>query len=224
MNTMNIVIFAYNNQFNVPQLASELTPQPEVRRMAWVSLMSTSMCLFLYSSVTIVGTLAFGVGENQKDTLILDLYPVRKNPLVIVTLLGVMFSVITCFQFHIYPIRQFLNYSARKMRGRAADDCEDRIVYGLPVARWLDIVSALLAVVIAIVIAVFVSTIKTILDFVGAFAGAWVSYVLPPLFIISIRRRKDGFSWTNPEILFCVAFCSLGAFLFVFGTYSAIVG
>merc|ERR1712048_823840 len=53
MNTMNIVIFAYNNQFNVPQLASELTPQPEIRRMARVSLISTSLCFFMYASVTV---------------------------------------------------------------------------------------------------------------------------------------------------------------------------
>merc|ERR1712137_1510104 len=98
------------------------------------------------------------------------------------------------------------------------------MVYGLTVARWLDIVCALLAVFVAIIIAVFVSTIKTLLDFIGAFAGAWVSYVIPPLFIIQIRRREKHFTFWEPEIVFCFAFFSLGAFLFVFGTYSAIAG
>jgi len=224
MNTMNIVIFAYNNQFNVPQLTSELTPKPETRRMSWVSLMTVSLCFVLYTTVTILGTLAFGVEDNQKDTLILDLYPDRHDPLVIFTLLAVMFSVVTCFQFHIYPIRQFLAYVVRKARGRTTDDCDDVVVYGTPLARWLDIICALLAVLVAVVIAVFVTEVKAILDFIGAFAGAWVSYVIPPLFIIQIRRRNMSFTWLNLEIVLCLAFFSLGAFLFVFGTYSAIVG
>ena len=33
---------AYNNQFNVPQLTGELTPQPSVRGMTKVSLCSSS--------------------------------------------------------------------------------------------------------------------------------------------------------------------------------------
>ena len=33
---------AYNNQFNVPQLTGELTPQPSVRGMTKVSMFSSS--------------------------------------------------------------------------------------------------------------------------------------------------------------------------------------
>merc|ERR1712227_1114431 len=123
--------------------------------------------------------------------------------------------------FHIYPIRQFLAYVVRKARRRDVDSCEDISVYGVSVTRWLDMCCALLTVIVAVIIAVFVTKLKTILDFIGAFAGAWVSYVIPPLFIIQIRRRKACFSWLKLEIQLCLAFFSLGIFLFVFGTFAA---
>mmetsp|Transcript_8391 Transcript_8391/g.25443 ORF Transcript_8391/g.25443 Transcript_8391/m.25443 type:complete len:338 (+) Transcript_8391:397-1410(+) len=224
MNTVNIVIFSYNNQFNVPQLTSELAPEPRTGKMTAVSLISTATCFVLYALVALFGTLVFGVAGNQKDTVILDLHSQRRNPLVVVTLLAVMFSVLMCFQFHIYPIRQFLAYVVRKARGRGADgEGEDAQYWGTSLTRWIDMVCALLAVVFAILIAIAVTQLRTVLDLIGAFAGAWVSYVIPPLFIIQIRRMKGSqFAWLSPEILFCLAFFGLGAFLFVFGTYSAI--
>jgi len=226
MNTINIIVFAYNNQFNVPQLTSELTPEPHAGKMTVVSLISTVICLTLYSSVCVFGTLAFGVGSDQKDTLILDLYPARQTALVQVTLIAVMFSVLTCFQFHIYPIRQFLAYAVRKSRGMEAGDDEKDVQYwGTSLTRWIDMACAVIAVLFAVVIAVAITELKTILDFVGAFAGAWVSFIIPPLFIIQLRRQaKDTFTWLDTEMTFCVAFLCLGIFLFVFGTYAAIVG
>jgi len=225
MNTINIVVFAYNNQFNVPQLTGELTPQPSTRRMTIASYISTALSFSLYTLVSISGVLAFGVASNQKDTLVLDLFPARKHVLVQMTLLAVMFSVLTCFQFHIYPIRQFLAYTFRKGRGREAnDEASDVVYFGRSLTRWIDMVCAFIAVVFAVIIATTITELKTILDFIGAFASAWVSYVIPPLFIIAMRRKQDGFSWINVEIIFCSAFFLLGLFLFVFGTYSAIVG
>lgn len=225
MNTINIVVFAYNNQFNVPQLTGELTPEPNTNKMTVVSVISSVICFLLYGLVSLFGVLAFGVAENQKDTLVLDLFPARHQPLVLFTLMAVMFSVVTCFQFHIYPIRQFLGYCVRKARGRVAnDEGSDTQYYGTSLTRWIDMACAVLAVVFAVVIAVAITQLKSILDFIGAFAGAWVSYVIPPLFIIQIRRKKDGFTWMNLEIMLCVAFFAVGVFLFVFGTYAAIVG
>lgn len=56
-----------------------------------------------------------------------------------------MFSVLTCFQFHVYPVRQFLAYNVRKLRGRGASECEktDVTCYGRSMARWYDIIGAL---------------------------------------------------------------------------------
>jgi len=225
MNTINIVVFAYNNQFNVPQLTGELAPEPSFKKMTVVSVISSLICFMLYGLVSLFGVLAFGVAENQQDTLVLDLFPARHTPLVMFTLVAVMFSVVTCFQFHIYPIRQFLAYCVRKVRGRAAnDEGSDTQYYGKSLTRWIDMVCAVLSVLFAVVIAVAVTKLKTILDFIGAFAGAWVSYVVPPLFIIQIRRKSDSFTWLNAEVLLCVTFCVFGVFLFIFGTYSAIVG
>lgn len=225
MNAINIVVFAYNNHFNVPQLTGELTPMPETRRMTIVSIISAAICFVLYGLVSLFGVMAFGLAENQKDTLVLDLFPDRHKPLVLLTLLAVMFSVLTCFQFHIYPIRQFLAYCIRKSRGRGKNqEGSDTVYCGKSLTRLLDMVCALVAVIAAVAIAVVVPKLRTILDFVGSFAGAWISYVIPPLFIIQIRRRVGGFSWSRPEIILCLAFFLLGVFLFVFGTYSAIVG
>jgi amino acid permease len=225
MNTVNIVIFAYNNQFNVPQLTSELTPQPNTKQMTVVSMISTTICFSLYVAVSLFGVFAFGVDDQQKDTLVLDLYPARNTPLVFAALCAVGFSVLTCFQFHIYPIRQFLAYVTRQIRGQGAnDEASDKMYCGRSLTRWLDIVCALVSVAVAIVIAVVFTDLKNILDFVGAFAGAWVSYVIPPMFSIQIRRQRKDFTWFSLEILSYVLFCALGGFLFMFGTYAAIRG
>merc|ERR1712032_1211639 len=176
-----------------------------------------------YGGVSCVGTLAFGVKENQKDSLVVDLTPERKNVLVFMSLVAVMFSVLTCFQFHIYPIRQFMAYAARKARGRdSKSEGEDTVYAGKSVTRWLDIASALTSVAIIILIAVVVTSLKTILDFVGAFASAYISYVVPPLWIIQLRRGSKCFSWFSTEIVLCLALLALGLFFFVFGAYSAL--
>lgn len=225
MNCINNLVFAYNNQFNVPQLTGELTPVPSTKGMTRVSILSTVLSFLLYGSVSVLGVLAFGVAEGQKDSLILDLMPVRKEPLVVLSLLAVMFSVLTCFQFHIFPVRQFLAYNVRKLRGRGADEIEDKAFYGISMTRWYDIIGALGSVALVILIAVVITSLRAILDFIGAFAAAYISYVVPPLWIIALRRKTASkFSWFSAEILFCLAFLALGIFLFVFGTYAAIIG
>jgi len=225
MNSINNIVFAFNNQFNVPQLTGELTPHPTVQRMTTVAWLTTAACLALFSIVSIFGLLAFGVGDAQGDDLVLDLGPERGSPLVLAALLAVMFSVLTCFQFHIFPIRQFASWSVRKARGRGKDEEATDLKYrGRSVTRWFDIASAVSSVLIIIMIAVVVTSIKSILDFVGAFASAYISFVVPPLWVIQILRRKEGFSWASAEVLSCLAVFSIGAFFFVFGTYSAIRG
>lgn len=224
MNAINNMIFAFCNQFNVPQLTGELTPEPSTRGMTKVAVLSTSMSFLLYSSVSIVGVLAFGVAENQKDSLILDLMPVRKEIQVLISLLAVMFSVLTCFQFHIYPIRQFLAYLVRKLRGRSSDSEETDVVYfGRSLTRWYDIAGALCTVCFVVLIAVVITSLRTIMDFIGAFASAYISFIVPPMWIIALRRKEQSFSWFSREILFSISFLALGLFLFVFGTYSAIL-
>jgi len=157
--------------------------------------------------------------------LVVDLTPRRGSPLVLFTLLAVMFSVLTCFQFHVYPIRQFAGYTVRKARGRGADDEDTDVKYaGRSLTRWLDIAAALVSVAVIIIVAVAISSLKTILDFIGAFASAYISYVVPPLWVIQIRRQGKAFRWLDMEVLLCLSLFALGAFFFVFGTYSAILG
>ena len=45
-------------------------------------MLSTSISFALYSSVSILGVLAFGVGDNQLGSTVLDLMPVRKDEAV----------------------------------------------------------------------------------------------------------------------------------------------
>mmetsp|Transcript_48482 Transcript_48482/g.128031 ORF Transcript_48482/g.128031 Transcript_48482/m.128031 type:complete len:479 (+) Transcript_48482:68-1504(+) len=225
MNSINNVVFAYNNQFNVPQLTGELTPAPSTKRMMRVSACSTMLCFGVYLFVSIFGVLAFGVGENQGDSLVLDLLPARKQWNVVMSMGAVMFSVLCSFQFHVYPIRQFSLYAARKARGRGADDEETDVKYcGRSLTRWLDIASALGSVAVIILIAVVVTSLQTVLNFVGAFASAYTSYVVPPLWIIQLARRQEGFTWCNKEMVFCLLVFSIGLFFFVFGTYTAVAG
>ena len=86
MGAINNQVFAYNNQFNVPQLAGEITPEPSTKRMLHVALLSSGVTFLLYATVSILGVLAFGVADGQKDSLILDFMPVRKQVLVTVSL------------------------------------------------------------------------------------------------------------------------------------------
>jgi len=225
MNSINNIVFAYNNQFNVPQLTGELDPAPTVPRVTRVSLITTALCFVMYGGVSIVGVLAFGLGANQRDSLVVDLAPVHTKPIVLVAMVAVMFSVLTCFQFHVYPIRQFAAYAIRKARGRqAGDETSDVLYRGKSLTRWLDIASALVAVAVIILIAVAISSLKTILDFIGAFASAYISYVVPPLWRIQVLRREKGFAWCSADVAGCLALFALGSFFFVFGTYSAIAG
>merc|ERR1712050_547837 len=114
-------------------------------------------------------------------------------------------------------------WAIRKARGRGPDDEKSDVTYfGRSLTRWLDMASALASVAVIILIAGEISSLKTILDFIGAFASAYISYVVPPLWVIQILRRQKGFAWHNMEVLGCLALFSLGAFFFMFGTYSAI--
>lgn len=167
--------------------------------------------------------MAFGTGENQGDSLVVDLEPEHRNPLVWVSLLAVMFSVLTCFQFHVYPIRQFAAYAVRKARGRGPEDEKTDVEYfGRSLTRWLDMASALGSVTIIVHIAVVITNLKTILDFVGAFAAAYISYVVPPMWAVQVLRKREGFSWWAPAVLGPLTLLCLGMFFFIFGTYSAV--
>ena len=54
----------------------------------------TVLSFLLYGSVSVLGVLAFGVAEGQKDSLILDLMPVRKEVHVLISLLAVAWWII----------------------------------------------------------------------------------------------------------------------------------
>jgi amino acid permease len=225
MNCLNLVVFAFNNQFNVPQLTGELRPlgKEQVSKMANLS---TVFVFILYVTVALLGLLAFGVGDRQLETLVLDVRPHAGSPVVGAALVMVMFSTLMCFEFHIYPIRQFLAYTVRKVRGRpAGDEDSDEKIWSISVTRWLDVVCAVGAVAISIIIAVSLKRVKIILDFVGAFAGAYTSYVVPPLWILRLRCQHsfDASCATSYESAsLCWAVLAIGAFFFFFGTYAAI--
>jgi len=180
----------------------------------------------LYVTVALLGLLAFGVGDRQLETLVLDVRPHAGSPVVVAALVMVMFSTLMCFEFHIYPIRQFLAYTVRKVRGRpAGDEDSDEKIWNVSVTRWLDVVCAVGAVATSIVIAVSLKRVKIILDFVGAFAGAYTSYVVPPLWILRLRcqHSSDAFGATSYESAgLCWAVLAIGVCFFFFGTYAAI--
>lgn len=155
----------------------------------------------------------------------LDLAPEKKYWLVVVSLVSVMFSCLMACEFHIYPVRQFAAYLVRKARRREANSEQtDTTLCGRSVTRWFDIVCAMGIVAFSIIAAVILTSVQTLFNFVGAFAAAYISYVIPPVWLILIRRQHKGFAWWAPEILFCLCVFSLGLFFFIFGTYSAIAG
>jgi hypothetical protein len=225
MNSVNNMIFAYCNAFNVPQLTGELTPKPGVRRMTLVGVVAVSVTFLLYSSVSVAGVLAFGV-ETIKDDFVLDLAPGRNDPLVFVTLAGVMFSVIVCFQFQIYPIRQFCAYGFRKVRGLSSEvnAAGTKQVAGVQFARLVDMSCGVVTVLVALLIALVVTEIRVVLDFIGAFASSWISYVVPPLWVIQMCRTGKGLAWLEGEVIGCSILFIVGLFLFSFGTFAAIRG
>ena len=232
INCISSMVYAFCNQFSVPQLTGEMTPTPSTQRMTWVALLSTWLSFLIYGSVSILGLLAFGI--NQKDTLILDLMPVRQRVHVVFALVGLMFGSVVSFQFHIFAVRQFCAFAVRKARAaRATPDLLPRTggagdggaghVCGRTPERWYDIVAAMGTVACVMVIAVKVSRLQVILNLIGAFAAGYISFVVPPLWILAVRRRERNFSWLRPEIFFSLAMLAFGIFLVVVGTYSAIL-
>ena len=51
-------------------------------------LAGTLIAFSLYGMVSVLGVLAFGVADGQKDSLILDLMPARKQAHVLISLLA----------------------------------------------------------------------------------------------------------------------------------------
>jgi hypothetical protein len=170
-----------------------------------------------------LGLLAFGIGENQKDSLILDLYRERFNKHVFGAFVAVILSILLSYQFVIFPVRQFGAFVTRKARGRKAGETNDLVCGGRSLTRWFDILSALTAVAMTIAIATAIRHLMELLDIMGAFGGAYLSYVVPPIWVIQVNRRQANFSWCRIDILGCLALLSLGIFLFTFGTYNAVL-
>merc|ERR1711988_471866 len=100
----------------------------------------------------------------------------------------------------------------------------DKLIFGMSLTRWYDIVSTMAIVCLSILVSISLTSVQALFNFVGAFAAAYISYVIPPVWLILIRRQHKGFAWWAPEILFCLCVFSLGLFFFIFGTYSAIAG
>lgn len=225
MNCLNIVVFAYNNQFNVPQLVGELNPQGP-RQVTLVSIISTCVAFALYSSVCFFGIWVFGY--HQPETLVLALTPYKRSLVVIGSLVSVLFSVLMCFEFHIYPIRQFLAYTLRKIRRKSAEEAEsnEELLWGRPIGRTLDIICGVVTVLFAIATAVFLTSLRTLLDFMGAFAAAYISMVVPPLWLIRLQMRRNvSFrDWVTLTNLLNVVVLGLGVFFFIFGTYASLHG
>jgi len=222
MNSMNNIVFAFNNQFNAPQIIGELNPQG-MRQVMGMGIISTTIAFLFYSLVSCLGVFTFGVGDHQRETLILSMGLYRKSILVIASELAVMFSVLMAFEFHVYPNRQFYGYLIRKCRGRGPKEEEtDTVFWGRSLTRWLDIAVAVGVVLFAILIALVIPSLKRLLDFGGAFSGAWISFVIPPLWIIALRRRK-GVPFLSAGVLLCLALFVLGLFFVFFGTYAALM-
>ncbi|CAE7553410.1 slc38a6 [Symbiodinium sp. CCMP2592] len=222
MASINNVVFAYNNQFIVPKLTGELKPEPTTRRMHTAAVICLIVCFAVYILTSLFGMLAFGIGDHQKHSLVNSLKPVGKNPLVVLTMLGLMLSVLTCFQFHVYPVRQFAAYLVRRIRKREANtEKGDKVIWGRTVTRWCDIFCALFSVAGIIFIAVVVKDLRAVLGFVGSFAAAYIGFIVPPVWLLQVRRRSPSFRWCKAETQLCLLVLSLGIFFFAFGTYTA---
>ena len=70
MSSITNVVFAYNNQFIVPQLTGEQKPEPTTMRMHTAAVICLIMCFVVYFFTSVFGVLAFGIGDQQKDSLV----------------------------------------------------------------------------------------------------------------------------------------------------------
>ena len=70
MSSINNVVFAYNNQFIAPQLTGEQKPEPTTMRMHTAAVICLIMCFVVYFFTSVFGVLAFGIGDQQKDSLV----------------------------------------------------------------------------------------------------------------------------------------------------------
>jgi len=223
MNCMNNIIFSYNTQMVIPKLTGEMRPMGLSHLTSASVWSSVAVCIF-YVVVSVFGVLAFGVDASQMETLLLNMAPYRRNALVIIALLSILVSIIVCFEFQIHPIRQFLSYALRKLRGLDADGESRDVRYGgVTLTRWLDLLCAVATVLFSIWIAIALNNLRVILNFMGAFAGAYISFIIPPVWVMRIRSREGKLVLHSFESLVCIVLCLIGAFFFVFGTYAACV-
>jgi len=136
-----------------------------------------------------------------------------------------MFSVVTCFEMHIYPVRQFMAYTIRKSRGLDVDaEASDNLWHGISYTRWLDVTSTSFCVAMAILIACKLTKIKSLTDLIGAFACGYISFVVPPLTLMKVRHQQGGIFARPLEALLSLSMLGLGFFFVIYGTYTAIVG
>ena len=78
VNVGSTVTFAYSNQYNMPQVAAELS-RSSMRRVRKVSSRSTLIAALLFICSVVFGLIAFGVGENQMKNIVLDFRELKKN-------------------------------------------------------------------------------------------------------------------------------------------------
>merc|ERR1712048_427350 len=198
----------------------ELKPQG-MKRVRGMGYISSGLSFVLYWFVSLFGVVTFGM--KQKDSLVVDFQDYNRNPLVICALFAVGFSVLTCFEMHIYPIRQFLAYAIRKSRGLDVDDeGSDNQWRGISYTRLLDIGSAIFSVIVCILIAAKLTKIKDLTDLIGAFASRYIAFVVPPLCLMKIRHRQGGIFVRPFEGIICILMLLLGLFFVLYGTYDAV--
>eukprot|EP00425_Heterocapsa_triquetra_P007582 CAMPEP_0195157042 /NCGR_PEP_ID=MMETSP0448-20130528/184963_1 /TAXON_ID=66468 /ORGANISM="Heterocapsa triquestra, Strain CCMP 448" /LENGTH=494 /DNA_ID=CAMNT_0040195833 /DNA_START=62 /DNA_END=1546 /DNA_ORIENTATION=+ len=221
MNAMGIIVFSFSVQSNLPQITGELTPEPTTGKMMEVCFISTMICFLVYASVTVVAILAFGVERDTGGSLVMDLGPAGGQWQVRLALVGILLGCIVSFQFTIYPMRQYCAYVVRRLRGRSAnDEAADAIYCGRSLTRWLDLLSALLSVGLCILVAVAIPSLHVVLAFVGSFCDAYICYIVPPVWMLRLLRRQQGFTWCGTEVLACLALFTFGIVQLVFGTLS----
>lgn len=211
------IIFAYNNQFLVPQVVWEM----ETKSMAavrLVSTVSTSLVFVLYAAITVLGVLAFG--DDEKENLVQMLAQYKSEPLATIALISIGLSALMCFAFHVYPIRQFLAFCFLRFLRE-----EDPVQHELK-ARRLDIVFGVLSALLAVVVANFITSLHHVLAFVRAFAAAYIAFVVPALLILRMHmkaktRSSSCICWRT---FYYIILFSVGTFFVLFGTYTSVHG
>jgi solute carrier family 38 (sodium-coupled neutral amino acid transporter), member 7/8 len=228
MTVLNILCFAFCNQFNVPQVFGEMSEKSHKSAMS-LGIVSTGIAFGLYILSSVCGYLAYGTDIQGDIINNFKSFTDNGDVLIYMGVSAVTLSVSICHLLNNFPMRL-------------------SVLYFLPPEyennKLIKISVPIFTAVSTIGFAIWYQDMGFFLGIVGALTGSIIGYIVPALFAIRIAQR-DRFEahsaasgdvvagkeysqlpWYNEVVANPVAYTmiAVGTVIGIVGTFSEIYG